>query len=91
MNLGLVYFFEYMCLTSFADRFVAKMKRDHPERAEDYLYKHGFVIFSFCYQIGVFISRSSLSLIKIKRVEIMTILQLINFTFFFFNTAFMFL
>ena len=25
LNIGSVYFFEYMCLTSFADRFVAKM------------------------------------------------------------------
>ena len=25
LNLGLVYFFEYMCLTSFAERYVKKM------------------------------------------------------------------
>ena len=74
MNIGLVYFFEYMCLTSFADRFVAKMLKENPEKAEEYIYKHGYVIFTFCYQIGVFLSRSSLSLFKIKRVEIMTTL-----------------
>ena len=74
MNLGLVYFLEYMCLTSFADRFVAKMILENPDKKDEYLYKHGYVIFTFCYQIGVFLSRSSLSLIKIKHVEIMTIL-----------------
>lgn len=91
LNLGLVYFFEYMCLTSFADRYVAKMRIAHPERADEYIYRHGYVIFSFCYQIGVFISRSSLSLIKIPRVEIMTGLQCMNFIFFLFNTIFLFL
>jgi battenin len=70
---------------------MAKINNEHPERKDEYIYKHGYVVFSFCYQIGVFISRSSLSLIKIRRVEIMTILQLINFTFFLFNTIFLFL
>ena len=74
MNIGLVFFFEYMCLTSFADRFVAKMLKENPDKANEYIYKHGYIIFTFCYQIGVFLSRSSLSLFKIKRVEIMTIL-----------------
>lgn len=91
INLGLVYFLEYMCLTSFAERYVAKMKIEHPENKSDYIYSHGYVIFSLCYQVGVFISRSSLSVVKIKRVEILTILQAINFVFFFSNTMFLFL
>lgn len=49
LNLGIVYFLEYMCLTSFAERYVAKMVETHPERRDEYLYKHGYVIFSFCY------------------------------------------
>ena len=80
-----------MCLTSFAERFVAKMNDRYPERMEEYLYHHGYVIFSFCYQIGVFMSRSSLSIIKIPRVEILTILQFFNFVFFLMNTIFVFL
>jgi battenin len=91
LNLGLVYFLEYMCLTSFAERIVAKINLDHPERKDDYLFKHGYVVFTFCYQIGVFLSRSSLSIVKIKRVEIMTILQAINAVFFLLNTIFLFL
>ena len=73
-NLAVVYFLEYMCLTSFAERIVAKLNKEHPEKANEYLYKHGYVVFTFCYQIGVFISRSSLSIVKIRRVEIMTII-----------------
>lgn len=91
LNLGLVYFFEYMCLTSFAERYVAKMKLEHPERHDEFIFKHGYVIFSFCYQIGVFLSRSSLSVIKIPKVQILTGLQMINFVFFLFNTIFLFL
>jgi|LauGreDrversion4_2_1035121.scaffolds.fasta_scaffold1178504_1 battenin len=37
----------------------------------------------FCYQIGVFISRTSLVIVKIKRIEILTLLQIANFTFLF--------
>lgn len=33
----------------------------------------------FCYQIGVFISRTSLVIVKIKRIEILTIIQVFNF------------
>lgn len=53
--------------------------------------KNGFIIFAFCYQFGVLISRSSLDLIKVKRVEIVTLLQLINFIFWFINTQYFFL
>jgi hypothetical protein len=49
VNLALVYFLEYMCLTSFADRFVAKMIKKYPERKNEYLFEHGYVIFTFCY------------------------------------------
>jgi battenin len=67
------------------------MNHEHPERKEEYVFKHGYVIFTFCYQIGVFFSRSSLSVVKIQKVYILTILQLINFLFFLFNTIFLFL
>jgi battenin len=73
INLALVYFLEYMCTTCFADRITLKIRAKYPERSSNYLYQNGFIIIAFCYQIGVFISRSSLALIKIKRVEIMTI------------------
>ena len=74
INLMAVYFLEYMCTTCFADRITKKLNTKYPERKDEYIYKNGFVILSFCYQIGVFISRSSLAVIKVPRVEIMTIL-----------------
>eukprot|EP00040_Diaphanoeca_grandis_P025522 m.141439 g.141439 ORF g.141439 m.141439 type:complete len:449 (-) comp30190_c0_seq1:67-1413(-) len=40
--------------------------------------KNAYAIFSFCYQFGVLISRSSLQVIQIKRIEVLTILQTIN-------------
>ena len=47
---------------------------------------NAFVIFNFCYQIGVFLSRSSLACFKVKRVWIITLLQLFNFVFFMANS-----
>jgi battenin len=44
-----------------------------------------------CYQIGVFLSRSSLSYLKIKKVWILTGLQFINFIFLFVNAKYMFI
>ena len=86
LNLGLVYFLEYVCLSSFAERYIAKLVNEDPSLATSYAYSQGYVIFSLCYQVGVFFSRSSLSLIKIRKVQILTILQAINFVFYFFNT-----
>jgi hypothetical protein len=37
-----------------------KMKLMYPERADDVMIKEFFVTLNMCYQIGVFISRSSL-------------------------------
>ena len=75
LNLGCVYFLEYMCITCFTDRITNQINAKNPIRAIDsFLYKNAFTIFNFCYQIGVFLSRSSLSVVKIRRVEILTIL-----------------
>lgn len=73
INLALVYFLEYVILSGFCDR-VAKKK--YIEEFQEYQYE----IFSLSYQVGVFISRSSLFIVKhINMVEIFTILQLANF------------
>lgn len=73
INLMVVYFLEYMCTTCYSDRITKKIKTKYPLKVDEFVYKNGFIILSFCYQIGVFISRSSLAIIKIPRVEIMTI------------------
>ena len=58
----------------------------HPENKDGFVLNNAFIIFNFCYQIGVFISRSSLSLIKIERVWIITTLQFLNFLFWISNS-----
>ena len=73
-NLGAVYFFEYVISTGCADRAETKEELD----SNIFVYSHSYVILAFCYQIGVFISRSSLRLVKIKWVWILTVLQGIN-------------
>eukprot|EP00042_Codosiga_hollandica_P026296 m.123240 g.123240 ORF g.123240 m.123240 type:complete len:426 (+) comp52150_c0_seq2:55-1332(+) len=43
-----------------------------------YLPRNSYAIFSFCYQFGVLVSRSSIQFFKIRRVGIVTVLQGIN-------------
>ncbi|KAL7720917.1 Battenin [Entamoeba marina] len=72
LNLTLVYFFEYVINPSAA--YVA-MDIDGAEKSDNFFIRNYYEVLAFCYQIGVFISRSSLSLIKIKPVWILTIMQ----------------
>lgn len=74
-NLGAVYFLEYMCTTSFSER--ANPKPD-PGTEQDFWHKNAFVLLALCYQIGVFLSRSSFSFFQFRRVGILTFLQTIN-------------
>ena len=60
----------------------------YPSRQHDFVYANAYVIFNLCYQVGVFISRSSLSLLKIRRVWVITLLQLFLFCFFLANSAY---
>ncbi|KYQ94309.1 hypothetical protein DLAC_04607 [Tieghemostelium lacteum] len=69
MNLNLVYFFEYVASVGGAD--LAVRQSD----STDWFVKNSYPILSFCYQLGVLISRSSLQVYKIKRIEILTVLQ----------------
>jgi hypothetical protein len=50
----------------------------HPP-ADDWWRVNAYEVLAFCYQFGVLLSRSSISLIKIKRVDFMTLLQGGNF------------
>eukprot|EP00347_Sterkiella_histriomuscorum_P007689 403347950 len=89
INLMLVYFLEYTILTSFCDKISRQMLAEHNDKQigqpvnspnnDNYLYVNGYAIMAFSYQIGVFISRSSLSLIKIQKVHLITTLQFVNF------------
>ena len=80
-NLAIVYYFEYVITTGFPVAIAGQIKKHNPEKKDDFLLSNAFVIFNFCYQFGVFLSRSSLSFLKIERVWILTLLQFLNFLF----------
>lgn len=66
----LVYFLEYVILPGCA----AKVNPES-EASKVWAVKHAYVVLSFCYQFGVLISRSSLSVLRISWVELLTALQ----------------
>ena len=89
-NLAIVYFLEYTIITSFTVACVHQIINMEPGRKDEFVYENAYVIFNLCYQVGVFISRSSLSCIKIKRVWIITVLQTCLFTFYMLNASIFF-
>jgi len=89
-NLSLVYFLEYTITTSFTIACAQQIINKHPDKKDNFIYANTYVIFNLCYQVGVFISRSSLPFLKIKRVWIITIMQMTLFTFFMLNSFFFF-
>ena len=75
LNLMAVYFFEYVVSVGAAD----KAELPGSTHSADWFVRNSFVLLAFSYQLGVFISRSSLRVVRIKRVEILTVLQGANF------------
>lgn len=73
-----MYYLEYCCLTSFAER-----AHLDSEKQTKYLEQNAYVILTLSYQVGVFLSRSSLSFFKVEKVWYLTYLQIINFGIFF--------
>ena len=72
-QLGAVYCFEYIASSGMAAK-----ADDQYDSSDGYAKANAFAILSFCYQVGVLLSRSSLSVIKIRLVEILTVLQFVN-------------
>ena len=70
LNLGLVYFLEYSCIT-----YLASLASDNFKNDKDFLKKESFQILQILYQIGVFISRSSLEIFQIENIHYFTFLQ----------------
>lgn len=70
---GLVYFFEYSTFGYLADSATKKFK------GESFLFKNLHQIVMCSYQVAVFISRSSLQLIKIKYLNLLCLIQGIFF------------
>ena len=79
MQLAAVYFFEYVISIGFA---AASKAIDPPN---DWFKENSYEILAFCYQLGVLLSRSSIGFIKLKRIEVLTLLQCINFVVWFFH------
>lgn len=74
-QLMLVYFFEYCVSVGFAA--LANIK---PAKGRGgFFRRHSYAILAFCYQLGVFVSRSSISVLKIRRFWVLTTLQAANF------------
>ena len=69
--LGLVYFFEYVINQGLFE--LMYFENSVLEHSQQYRW------YQFDYSIGVIISRSSLSLLKIKNIKLLAILQFINF------------
>jgi CLN3 protein len=75
VNLGAVYFFEYVASTGAADR----ANPPGALHSNNWALHNSYAILSFVYQLGVLISRSSLKVVKVRRVEVLTVLQALNF------------
>ena len=63
-NLVLIVFLSLIIITSFTVAQTSMILDEQPERADEMLYKSSFVIFQLCFQIGVFLGRSSLPFFK---------------------------
>ena len=85
--LYLVYFFEYSIITAFADIIDSKMSRLELTTTKVY------VLINVCYQVGVFISRSSLSYFQVphEHLWVLSALQMMNFLIFLASSEFMFM
>ena len=70
-NMFAVYFFEYVASVGFAIR--------SPSLSENgsWWCTNGYLVLQVTYQCGVLLSRSSLALLRVKRVEIITALQVV--------------
>ena len=73
----MVYFLEYTITTAFTvastQKILKALSPDSSISEDSFTIVNAFVIFNLCYQVGVFISRSSLSCVKIERVWTLTV------------------
>lgn len=86
LNLAAVYFLEYSIITGFADRATLKYTEKN-----NFVKENAYEIINFCYQLGVWVSRSSLKFFKVEKVWIVTVLQAINWVIWWLEAEFLFL
>ena len=77
LNITLVYLFQYVSCTGGSDR----AQGGDYKHDSNWFIRNSYVVLNLMYQFGTLLSRSSLSLFKVKYIEIITVLQLINFVF----------
>jgi battenin len=73
LQLGAVYFFEYVVSVAFA------IRAPSAEINGAWWCRNGYQVLQMAYQTGVFLSRSSLGVLRVRRVGILTLLQAANF------------
>lgn len=73
LNMGLVYYFEYIISQGGANN--AQPPGMVPR---NWLERNAYEVLQVCYQVGVLISRSSLRYVKIHRVELLTLAQALS-------------
>ena len=74
LNLMLVYVAEYAAQFMAPFAFPCELVK----HSGNFFIENSYVITQFCYQVGVLCSRSSLSCVRIRRVSILTAVQLVN-------------
>ena len=84
-QLASVYFFEYMVSVGFAS------KANPHASPSDWWATNAYELLAFAYQVGVFFARSSVSILQIRRIEILTTLQALQFVLWFIHATHPFL
>lgn len=86
-QLMLVYFFEYVASVGGS----ASAQPAEYADSSNWFLRNSYAILAFCYQLGVLVSRSSLQFFKVKKVEVITILQGINMVYWVLQAKFLML
>ena len=72
LNMTLIYYFEYVINPG---AIYVALDRNYANQSDNFFVANYYEVLAFCYQLGVFISRSSLPLCKFKPIYLLTIAQ----------------
>ena len=70
-------FLEYVIIVGFASQ------ANPTQPGAGWWYDNAYEILSFCYQLGVLVSRSSIAVVQVRRIHLLTALQALNFVLWF--------
>jgi len=71
-----IYFLEYVIQSLYSNHATTKTGSYY---RDEWAYRNAYEVLAFCYQIGVFFSRSSIGCFQFSMTWLLTLLQLINF------------